>query len=448
MSLANKYRPKDFSEVVGQELIVRVLMRALDKKEIPHSILLAGPRGIGKTTIARLFAKGLNCELGPTSKPCNRCRFCNEFNEGKSPDIIEIDAASNRGIENIREIQNQARFLPLARYKVYIIDEAHMLTNEAFNSLLKILEEPPPYIVFILATTEPNKIPATVMSRLQKFALKPHSTSAIVSRLKQVCSKEGIFATDQALRMIAQRSEGSLRDALVLLEQAAIFSDKHITEDEVSQMLGVVPNERYSQLLEDISKGDFKSAISKVDKILEEFSPQEFASGFVKFLEESLLRRDENLTFEEKTILLRMALDMEYHLRDTFSPHSWIVYDLARMCSFKRVVNINEVSKLFGIPEYEGKETKAEPVNLEPLEVLRGKSPSLAAYLEGCNYSVEDGVLKIVAPDNVVKNKIENGLELLKEAFGVKEVNVQVRKIEERKLMDIFESIRKDWEKL
>ncbi len=444
MSLANKYRPREFSDVVGQGFIVKVLMRSLDRREVPQSLLFAGPRGIGKTTVARIFAKGLNCEHGPTSKPCGKCVFCKDIDAGRLTDVVEIDAASNRGIENIREIQNQLKFLPVSRYKVYIIDEAHMLTNEAFNSLLKILEEPPPHVLFILATTEPQKIPPTVMSRLQKFSFKPHPTQAIVDRLKYVCSKEGIFATDEALRMIAERSDGSLRDALVLLEQLSLFSDKRITEREVSHMLGIIPQEKYNEILGSIVKGDFKTSIEKVDKLLEEFSPQEFAVGFVSFLEGILLRRDENLTFEEKTMLLRMALDMEYHTRDTFSPHSWIVYDIARMCSFKRVINIEEISETFGIPSKRHKLEERE--NLKPEEIIRLKKPSLATYLDMCRWEVKGNVLKITVPNSITKEKIESEMALLKDVFGVESVEFETMKDDEKKYYDVFGKIIKDWE--
>ena len=450
MSLANKYRPKSFFEVVGQEFVVRVLSRALDKREIPQALLFAGPRGVGKTTLARIFAKGLNCEHGPTSKPCDSCKFCVAFNEGRATDIIEIDAASNRGIENIKEIQKDAKFLPSSRYKVYIIDEAHMLTNEAFNSLLKTLEEPPKHVVFILATTEPSKIPATILSRLQKFNLKPHPKHAIIQRLKQVCMKEGIYATEEALSMIAERAEGSMRDALILLEQASVFSDKRVDEFYVSNMLGVVPKERFSNLLDHIVRGDFKGAIRNVDEILKEFSPQEFAGGFVKFLEDLLLEKTENLSFEEKTILLRMALDMEFHVRDTFSPRSWITYDIARMCSFKRVVNIEEISSLLGVVKEA--ETKEDGEESSAEDILRQNFPGLAAYLESSRYEFKDGTMRIYVGDKVIKERLERDLQTLKEVFKVEKVEVILERLEteeeKRRFRDIFSQIKKDWEEI
>ncbi len=460
MSLANKYRPRTFEEVVGQKFVKRVLARALDRKDIPHALLFAGPRGIGKTTLARIFARGLNCEAGPTSKPCGVCRFCKEIDEGRSVDVVEIDAASNRGIENVREIQEQLRYMPVSRYRVYIIDEVHMLTTEAFNSLLKTLEEPPPYVVFVLATTDPHKIPATVLSRLQKFNLKPHSVSDIVERLKYVAAKEGISVTDEALRMIAERSEGSLRDALVMLEQAHIYSDGTVTEKDVSDMLGVVPDNLYSLFMEDVVKGNFKEAYDRVMEITERFSPQEFASGLVRYLERRLMVED-GLSFEEKVVLLRMALDMEVHIRQSSDPYAWIVYDVARMSAFRRVVNLDEISRYLGDPnkvpptagyvpptppagESEPQTVPTEPTVEDPIEVIRKKNPTVAGYLSDATYTKEGDTLHIVVSSRIVAQKVEKAADLVKDAFGVSEIKVQVKKVQNYR--DLFDEIRKDWE--
>ncbi len=453
MSLANKYRPRTFEEVVGQKFVKKVLARALDRKDIPHAVLLAGPRGIGKTTLARIFAKGLNCEAGPTSKPCGVCRFCREIDEGKSVDVVEIDAASNRGIENIREIQEQLRYMPVSRYRVYIIDEVHMLTTEAFNSLLKTLEEPPPYVVFILATTDPHKIPATVLSRLQKFNLKPHSITDIVDRLKHVAAKEGISVTDEAIRMIAERSEGSMRDALVMLEQAHIYADGTITEKDVSDMLGVVPDNLYALFMQDVIAGNFKEAYDRVVEITERFSPQEFAAGLVRYLERGLTDEGGDLSFEEKVILLRMALDMEVHIRQSSDPYSWMAYDVARMCAFRRVINLDEISRYLGSmpnpappsPTVEDVPQRQDTARKEdPLEVLRRKNPAVAGYLSDSTYTVEDGRLYVVVTSKIAAQKIEAASEDIKAAFGVDSVEVQVKKV--KNYRDLFNEIRKDWE--
>ncbi len=447
MSLANKYRPRTFEEVVGQKFVKRVLEKALDRKDIPQAVLLAGPRGIGKTTLARIFAKGLNCDLGPTSKPCGKCRSCVEIDEGRSVDVVEIDAASNRGIENVREIQQQLRYMPVSRYRVYIIDEVHMLTTEAFNSLLKTLEEPPPHVVFVLATTDPQKMPPTVLSRLQKFNLKPHSVKDIVERLKWVCSKEGISATDDALRMIAERAEGSMRDALVMLEQAHLYSEGTITEREVSEMLGIVPDRLYTDLMKKVVEGDFSGALSKASDITERFSPFEFASGLVKHLEKRLLKDDE-LSFEEKVVLLRMALDMETHMRQSADPYAWLNYDIARMCAFRRVVNLDEISRFLGyVPHTDEKIPQDDRTQRkDPLEILTERDPTLAGYVSESDYTVEGNTLRITVTSRLAAERVKGGEALLREVFGVKAVEVEVSKVENYR--DLFEEIRKDWENI
>ncbi|NPB03715.1 MAG: DNA polymerase III subunit gamma/tau [Thermotogae bacterium] len=450
MSLANKYRPKVFEDVVGQRFVKKVLMKALDRGEIPHALLFSGPRGIGKTTLARIFAKGLNCELGPTSKPCGKCRFCKEIDEGKSVDVIEIDAASNRGIENVREIQEQIRYMPVARYKVYIVDEVHMLTTEAFNSLLKTLEEPPSYVVFILATTDPHKIPATVLSRLQKFNLKPHGVGDIVERLKYVSAKEGISITDEALRLIAERSSGSLRDALVLLEQASIYADGTITGREVEEMLGVVPDNLYASFMEDVLRGDFKRAYEKVMDITERFSPQDFASGLVRHVERRLTDESWDIPFEERVILLKMALDMETHIRQAYDPYSWIYYDVARMCAFKRVINLDEISRFLGsLPssppqKFPSPSENTPPSPVDPIGEIERENPTLAGYLSDATIAKEDDTLYVSVSSATVANRIRDNLELVKKAYGVSHVEIKVGRKEN--LRDLFGEIKEDWD--
>ena len=380
------------------------------------------------------------------------CRFCREIDEGKSVDVVEIDAASNRGIENIREIQEQLRYMPVSRYRVYIIDEVHMLTTEAFNSLLKTLEEPPPYVVFVLATTDPHKIPATVLSRLQKFNLKPHSVSDIVERLKYVAAKEGISITDEAVRMIAERSEGSLRDALVMLEQAHIYADGTITEKDVSDMLGVVPDNLYALFMQDVLAGNFREAHNRVMEITERFSPQEFAAGLVRYLERRLTDEGDGLSFEEKVVLLRMALDMEIHIRQSSDPYSWLAYDVARMAAFRRVINLDEISRYLGDasrlpPPSSAIRTAPEqqdvPVREDPLELLRRKNPTVAGYLSDSTYTVEGDTLHVAVSSKIAAQKIEAAQEDIREAFGVERIQVQVKKLQNYR--DLFNEIRKDW---
>ena len=215
VALYRKWRPQGFDALVGQEAVRTALTNALETGRIAHAYLFAGPRGTGKTSTAKILAKAVNCEHGPTPNPCNECQNCVRINDGTSMDVFEIDAASNRGIDEIRDLREKVAFAPVSgRYKVYIIDEVHMLTTEAFNALLKTLEEPPPHVIFILATTEPHKIPATIHSRCQRFDFRRVTDADIVKRLREVADGSGIAADDDALQLIAVQADGGMRDAL------------------------------------------------------------------------------------------------------------------------------------------------------------------------------------------------------------------------------------------
>jgi DNA polymerase-3 subunit gamma/tau len=224
--LALKYRPKTFEQIIGQEVIVKTLINSLNKKRIAHAYLFSGLRGSGKTTTARILAKSLQCENGPTPTPCEKCQNCIMANENRHIDIIEMDAASNRKIEDIRELIEHTKYKPaMGKYKVFIIDEVHMLTNEAFNALLKTLEEPPEYVKFIMATTDPLKLPATILSRVQHFRFNKINNDLIENYLIKILAKENVEFDEEALRLIVKSSKGSVRDALTLLDQAIAFSN-------------------------------------------------------------------------------------------------------------------------------------------------------------------------------------------------------------------------------
>jgi len=238
--LARKWRPQRFEDVVGQEHVTTTLRNAIAQKRIAHAFLFSGPRGVGKTTVARLLAKALNCAGGPTAEPCERCPGCQEIAAGAALDVVEIDGASNTGVENIRELNENVRYRPAAaRFKVYIIDEVHMLSTAAFNALLKTLEEPPEHVKFIFATTEVHKLPQTVISRCQRYEFKRIGIPDLLERLRRIIADEGITATDGALFAIAREADGSMRDAQSLLDQAIVFTGKALTEADVQSALGV-----------------------------------------------------------------------------------------------------------------------------------------------------------------------------------------------------------------
>src|SRR5262245_38257968 len=248
--LARRYRPQQFADIVGQEPVARALVNALESNRVAHAYLFTGARGVGKTSTARILAKALNCVKGPTPTPCDECGNCRSIATGDDIDVLEIDAASNRGIDEVREIRSNVRSRPSgrSRYKIYIIDEVHMLTREAFNALLKTLEEPPPHVKFIFATTEVQKIPVTILSRCQRFDFAGIITSRIVERLREVVKADEMKADDDALELVARRAAGSMRDAQSLLDQLLAFGGERVAAEQVHALLGTANDDRVVEL--------------------------------------------------------------------------------------------------------------------------------------------------------------------------------------------------------
>ena len=251
--LARKWRPQNFDEVVGQEHITRTLKNALELGRVAHAFLFSGARGVGKTSVARILAKALNCVNGPTPTPCNQCPSCQEITQGHSLDVLEIDGASNRGIDEVRELRENIKYLPArGEYKVFIIDEVHMLTKEAFNALLKTLEEPPAHAIFVMATTDPHKVPVTILSRCQRYDFKRLSTVAIQEHLMRLTEREGWQLSPEGLQLIAQEAEGGMRDAQGLLDQVVTFGGASVSAPEIARILGVTDRALLLQTLEAI----------------------------------------------------------------------------------------------------------------------------------------------------------------------------------------------------
>lgn len=261
-ALYRVYRPKNFSDVIGQEHIVRTLKNQIENNNVGHAYLFCGTRGTGKTSTAKIFSRAVNCTNLHNDEPCNECENCREILEDKTMDVVEIDAASNNSVDDIRELRENVKYSPAkAKYKVYIIDEVHMLSQGAFNALLKTLEEPPSYVIFILATTEPHKIPATILSRCQRFDFKRVTVKDISSRMRYICEKEGIEADEKALNLIARNSQGALRDALSILDQCISFEGNNISYNDVIELLGSVNIEQLFDLAESIIKEDTRKSL-------------------------------------------------------------------------------------------------------------------------------------------------------------------------------------------
>jgi DNA polymerase-3 subunit gamma/tau len=266
-ALYRQWRPRDFEGLVGQEHVSVTLKNAIMSGRISHAYLFTGPRGTGKTSTAKVLAKALNCEEGPTATPCNHCRSCELINEGAAMDVYEIDAASNRGIDEIRDLRENVKFSPAqSRYKVYIIDEVHMLTNEAFNALLKTLEEPPAHVVFVLATTEPHRIPATILSRCQRYDFRRVGVRELTDHLTHIARESGIDATPEAIRLIALQSDGGVRDAVSILDQCSVLGNDGVGEKEVRDLLGLVGQEAVYRLYEAIADGDGATGLTVLEE--------------------------------------------------------------------------------------------------------------------------------------------------------------------------------------
>ena len=294
MALYRKFRPNEFEDVKGQDAIVRTLKNQIEADRIGHAYLFCGTRGTGKTTVAKIFAKAVNCEHPVDGSPCGECAVCKAIAAGNSMNVIEIDAASNNGVDNIREIREEVAYRPTeGRYKVYIIDEVHMLSIGAFNALLKTLEEPPEYVIFILATTEAHKIPVTILSRCQRYDFKRISIETISARLQELINKEGWDVEEKAVRYIARMGDGSMRDALSLLDQcAAFYIGQKLTYDHVLEVLGAVDTEVFSRLLRKILDRDVHSVIEIVDElVMQGRELSQLSADFTWYLRNLLLVR-------------------------------------------------------------------------------------------------------------------------------------------------------------
>lgn len=282
---ARRYRPQVFDELVGQEHIANTLKNAIARGRVGHAYLFSGPRGVGKTSAARIFAKALNCERGPTPTPCNRCVFCTEITEGKALDLVEIDGASNRRIDEVRQLRENVRFSPSsARYKVYIIDEVHMLTTEAFNALLKTLEEPPHHVVFVFATTEVNKVLPTIRSRCQQFVFKRVPIPLITPLLERILKDVSVEADPKALFWIAKAASGSVRDAESILDQMISYSEARIEEKDVFYVLGLPGYDIYHSFAEALAAGEAEGCISLLHRLVNDgFEPVALISGLIEY---------------------------------------------------------------------------------------------------------------------------------------------------------------------
>lgn len=367
--LARKWRPQTFEEVIGQRPITQTLQNAISQKRVAHAFLFTGARGVGKTSTARILAKALNCETGPHLDPCNHCTTCEEITNGTSMDVIEIDGASNRGIDEIRELRENVRYTPAkSRYKIYIIDEVHMLTREAFNALLKTLEEPPPHILFIFATTEPHKIPATILSRCQRYDFKRIPLREIIESLKRIIEEEKIQMNHRGLLSIAQESEGSMRDAQSLLDQVISYAGKNIRDEDIAEVLGLIDRKVLHDTIEAIAGKDIERCMEMVEYIyhfgydLQHFCREllqylrnlilikvsQHPEGFIELPEEELdlhKKQAEKFQFDQLNHLFSLLLRGEQEIAQSVFPRTMLEMTLIRMATLQPLLPMDEMIK-------------------------------------------------------------------------------------------------------
>jgi DNA polymerase III subunit gamma/tau len=340
--LARKYRPQKFSDVIGQDHVTRTLKNAIEQGRTAHGYIFSGHRGIGKTTIARILAMALNCRSSekPVTEPCGVCDSCVEIRSGNSVDVIEIDAATNRGIDEIRELREAARYRPARdRFKIYILDEAHQITDAAFNALLKTLEEPPGHVIFMMATTQPEDIPQTIRSRCQHFSFRAVKFEQIVGQLRELIDKENIPADDDALALLAEAGDGSVRDALSLLDQAIASSDGRLSAETVRQLVGVAPSGVLEEIMQSVSRSASHEILQTTDRLLSEGqNPAHFAKQLVRFLRNAIVAKvagsDSSLlqiSSDERTRVARVAdlfseEDLARHLQIMLRTHAELGY--------------------------------------------------------------------------------------------------------------------------
>ncbi len=417
--LARKWRPKTFDDLIGQDYITQTLKNAITTGKIAHAFILSGPRGVGKTSTARIVAKALNCINGPTSDPCSNCSFCKEISEGKSLDVMEIDAASHTGVNDVREIIENIKYLPTSgKNKIYIIDEVHMLSQSAFNALLKTLEEPPAHVLFILATTEVHKIPVTILSRCQRYDFKKVSVDKIREQLASITSKEEIKIQDETLYIIAQEADGSLRDSLSLMDQLIATFGTDIKHEEALSVLGILDRTLVKSSLEGIIKKDPKFCINVLNQAIEKgISPKRFAEDLLRTLRYALLIRTcgkesiTDLSEEDKTSLSELLKDISVetleslcnrmlegaeNIQRSFYPQMALELILIKLSTLDDIVPVQDIIKKLDTLSKSMGSAKQTAVRVdEPAQTYRSapspkQAPKLAEKIVATNIETKE----------------------------------------------------------
>ena len=472
LALARKYRPQKFSELIGQPHITRTLQNSIKMDKIYQSIIFSGMKGVGKTSTARIFAKALNCEHGPAEEPCNECEICREITEDRSPDYIEIDGASNNGVEQIRDIKEKVSYRPQKnRYRVIVIDEVHMLTTNAWNALLKIIEEPPEHTIFIMATTDFHKIPATIVSRCQHFEFRAIPYEVISNVLKEISQKENINISDYSLYLISRAAEGSLRDAKKLLDQAIAISGGDVKDEEVIEILGVIEEDIFISLTKSFLNNDKQKIIEEIEKLMEKgIDLRYFYSEYLKFFRDLMILKSlnnneyiyslnpENIE-ELKNILKDISeidliryfnalKDLEIMIKNTDNPRIILEFMFIKLTLFNKIESIEEIINQIK----SGKSINYQTISYNqnsPQKIIRSNESSHKSNPDLLNNSQEliEEICNRLDSSNprlssvirIAKNKIENNILILEFLTTMKVSYEMAKKNKSLILNNIFE---------